>query len=85
MYYLYVCVLFVVSAMSYYWPYFKPDQDEEIELESNPWNLNNHRGYAVKELYVEKKYDTFKEEMLHYNHISILDHVALLLNSGWCL
>jgi len=56
---------FAVGFRFYYWPKFKTLDDLPAEYESR-FNQNDHGGYKVRELYVEKKYGSFKEEIASY-------------------
>eukprot|EP01084_Bolivina_argentea_P052518 96474_1 len=65
----YVCQIklssssFKIGYRFYYWEYYK-NRDETYKNVQVQQNINNHSGYAEKELYVEAKYSTFKEEIL---------------------
>eukprot|EP01084_Bolivina_argentea_P071332 129717_1 len=56
---------FQVGFRFYYWAYYEKNESNEDILF---WNKNDHGGYTKKELYVEKKYQTLKEEIL--NHLA---------------
>eukprot|EP01084_Bolivina_argentea_P239627 402717_1 len=61
---------FQVGFRFYYWPYYEKNEsnDEDILF----WNKNDHGGYTKKELYVEKKYQTLKEEILNHPKVGLL-------------
>ena len=37
----------------------------------NKHNINNHSGYEIKDLFVERKFDTFKHELMNYTDLNI--------------
>merc|ERR1712228_684307 len=53
--------LFSVGYRFYYWPKYKKME----KLYANTYNINDHSGYKICELYVAAKYANFKEEILN--------------------
>ena len=60
----------------FYWPWYKNRQ----VVEQAPGNTNNYGGYLPKQLYVTKKYDDYKEEILQ--HFSIKDYQDLIVTKA---
>eukprot|EP01083_Nonionella_stella_P031374 85915_1 len=59
---------FSTGFIFYYWPYYESfDETEQIENENN---INDHGGYAVRQLYIKtpKHNESFKEEILYYSN-----------------
>ena len=51
-----------------------------IKFDHNPEdNMHTHGGYNVNDLYVERKYATFKEEICNYKYITITDYNDTIL------
>merc|ERR1712228_456167 len=53
--------LFSIGYRFYYWPKYKKME----KLYANTYNINDHSGYKICELYVAAKYANFKEEILN--------------------
>eukprot|EP01084_Bolivina_argentea_P148178 259113_1 len=67
-----------VGLRFYYWIHYKklkkiPDR-EQLQ-----YNLNDHSGYQIRELYIDKKYSTFKEEIANYEYIEWKEFNHLVL------
>eukprot|EP01084_Bolivina_argentea_P004324 8226_1 len=65
---------FSTGLIFYYWDWYKNTKqfdDDEI------FNMNDHGGHAISSLYVNKKYNTFKQEILM--HIDIEEYNDLVL------
>ena len=65
------CTYYIVSAFSkgflfFYWDFYK-DKDQFFNL---PGNENTLAGYTPKQLYVSRRFDNFKEEILHHFHVN---------------
>eukprot|EP01083_Nonionella_stella_P189675 701928_1 len=63
---------FNVGFRFYYWSSYK-DGKEPTQLNYNTWD---HSGYDIKELFVEAKYASFKEEISHYKYVSLQQYEA---------
>lgn len=66
----------------YYWKYYKRlstenDSNRRKIKNLDDQNINKHLGYDYKDLYVPKKYESFKTEIL--THIAIPDYNDLIL------
>eukprot|EP01084_Bolivina_argentea_P010880 20301_1 len=73
---------FRLGLRFYYWRYYKARKTLPAK-EQYYWNSNDHGNYDICDLYVEKKYETFKEEIFNYKYISFkqyLDNVASKAN-----
>eukprot|EP01083_Nonionella_stella_P205330 747807_1 len=64
---------FSIGLVFYYWPYYKNYTDKkQLQMKTDWTNVNDHSGYSMKELYVEKKYASLKEELLASKYVSKL-------------
>ena len=63
-------ISFSVGYRWYYWEKYKKMQTLPKD-ETSAINFNDHSGYHVSDLFVEKKYENFKEEVMAYEHISM--------------
>eukprot|EP01083_Nonionella_stella_P015938 44583_1 len=71
---------FSIGLIFYYWPYYKNHmQKKELQVKTDWTNVNDHSGYSIKELYVEKKYQSLKEELLSSNYISKSNFEELIM------
>eukprot|EP01084_Bolivina_argentea_P038061 70380_1 len=68
---------FSIGFRFYYWVFYKsrinsPDEEHTAN------NQHHHSGYDISDLYIEKKYESFKEEILHYKflHMANLNKVV---------
>ena len=61
---------FSIGLRFYYWDYYK-ELDELPADEQTNGTISYHSGYKVSELYVDKKYGSFGEEIMNYNHIEM--------------
>ena len=60
-------VSFNVGLRYYYWNFYNNKQLKELPAtESYFWNHNDHSGYDVCDLYIDKKYKSFGEEIANY-------------------
>ena len=67
---------FSLGLRFYYWPYYK-DKDElpaNEQMIGSTDNKHDHFGYKVCDLYVDKKYDSFKEEIANYSNFGIAQY-----------
>eukprot|EP00484_Ammonia_sp_Unknown_P022647 CAMPEP_0197027098 /NCGR_PEP_ID=MMETSP1384-20130603/7073_1 /TAXON_ID=29189 /ORGANISM="Ammonia sp." /LENGTH=797 /DNA_ID=CAMNT_0042455895 /DNA_START=21 /DNA_END=2414 /DNA_ORIENTATION=- len=64
---------FATGCRFYYWPKFKHLEQLPHDKEM-AYNVNDHGGYKVFDLYVEKKWNSFKEEICHYPEPFDLQH-----------
>eukprot|EP01084_Bolivina_argentea_P174594 302407_1 len=57
---------FSTGLIFFYWPYYKKIAEGTPQNRSNDmfWNIFDYGGYEISQLYVCKKYDTFKQEIL---------------------
>ena len=69
---------FSIGLRFYYWPFYK-DIDQLPEKFDALTKINNHSGYKVKELYVEKRYGSFAEEIRNYSYIDIKQYKDVIL------
>eukprot|EP01083_Nonionella_stella_P006418 18624_1 len=58
---------FAIGFRFYYWPCYKGIR----ELTYMRGNLWDHGGYDIKELFIEAKFASFKEEIAHYKYVSL--------------
>eukprot|EP01084_Bolivina_argentea_P170121 294799_1 len=61
---------FAVGLIFYYWDYYKNAKAEK-EKQAYDENINDHSGHLINDLFVNKKYNTFKTEILNYGFINI--------------
>ena len=59
---------FSVGLRFYYWDYYKYREELPAD-EQRDGTIGYHSGYKVSELFVDKKYESFAEEIMNYNHI----------------
>ena len=62
---------FNIGIRFYYWDYYKslkelPDKDQP------EYNINDHSGYDISDLYIPPRYGSFKEEIRNYQHIDFI-------------
>eukprot|EP01084_Bolivina_argentea_P047024 86630_1 len=50
--------------------------------EQHPSNINGHSNYDICDLYIEKKYDTFKEEISNYKYISFKQYIDFVVTKA---
>merc|ERR1712228_792665 len=67
---------FSLGLRFYYWPYYKdkevlPAKQQMIDDEDNK---HDHFGYKVCDLFVNKKYESFKEEIANYSNFGIAQY-----------
>eukprot|EP01084_Bolivina_argentea_P247680 414353_1 len=71
---------FNIGYRFYYWEHYKHNVDIEEE-QKEFWNINDHGGYSINQLFVKIKYSDIKHEILNNNiydlslnqlHISLL-------------
>eukprot|EP01084_Bolivina_argentea_P047659 87841_1 len=67
-------VSFSVGIIWFYWEYYKDKEDIDLGFSHN---VNDYGGYKIKKLFVQQKYDNYKEETLH--HISITDYTESVM------
>eukprot|EP01083_Nonionella_stella_P046159 123577_1 len=63
---------FNIGFRFYYWSSYK-DGKEPTQKEYNIWD---HSGYDIKELFIAPKYASFKEEISHYKYVSLQQYEA---------
>eukprot|EP01083_Nonionella_stella_P011501 32643_1 len=71
---------FSTGLIFYYWDYYKSLSEKETKQNDGQlsYNVNDHSGYNVKELYVKRKYKNLKEEMLCHMELNEYDELVLL-------
>eukprot|EP01083_Nonionella_stella_P310083 1100417_1 len=71
---------FSTGLIFYYWDYYKSLSEKETKQNDGQlsYNVNDHSGYNVKELYVKRKYKNLKEEMLCHMERNEYDELVLL-------
>ena len=52
---------FSIGYIFYYWEYYSHPRD----YKNYYWNINDHSGYSPHDLYITKKYECLKDEMLN--------------------
>eukprot|EP01084_Bolivina_argentea_P084136 152252_1 len=60
---------FDVGIRFYYWPHYK-SITENTDNKTEIWNVYDH-GYPICDLYVENKYQNFKEEIYQYETFAV--------------
>ena len=58
---------FSIGLCFYYWEYYKSIKEFD---QNNTFNINEHGGYDIRDLFVSPKYKTFKQEIMEYQHLS---------------
>eukprot|EP01084_Bolivina_argentea_P025579 47571_1 len=76
-------VFFSTGFTFYYWSYYKQIADgmkiaKEENTQELQWNINDHNGYQIKDLYVAQKYKDLKSEILTYITIDKYNTKVLL-------
>eukprot|EP01084_Bolivina_argentea_P288405 494998_1 len=73
-------VSFNVGIIFYYWPKYKGM--EQFDQNKNKYNINDHGGNNFIDLYVERKYASFKEEISNYKHFNmwLYDELVVKIN-----
>eukprot|EP01083_Nonionella_stella_P229972 813381_1 len=66
---------FNIGLTFYYWPEYANVK----VMNTDQYNVNDHGGYAVSELCVPKKYATFKDEILNYTSIGVVQYDGTLI------
>eukprot|EP01084_Bolivina_argentea_P159651 278035_1 len=61
---------FNVGLRFYYWNFYQSINDIPAQ-EQWIYNMNDHSGYSISELFVKQKYGSFKEEISNYPHITV--------------
>eukprot|EP01084_Bolivina_argentea_P062125 113596_1 len=56
---------FATGYIFYYWGWYKECEEDQIETELDVNNVNDHAGISKRELYIDKKYDNIKHEILN--------------------
>eukprot|EP01083_Nonionella_stella_P017070 47682_1 len=59
---------FSIGFRFYYWPSYKGIKELTNQDAYNVWD---HSGYHINELFIEAKYASFKEEISHYKYVSL--------------
>lgn len=56
---------FSIGYRYYYWSFYK-NITEIDPKEQNPYNIDNHGGFAILDLFIPHKYSSFKDEIFAY-------------------
>eukprot|EP01084_Bolivina_argentea_P112299 200295_1 len=67
---------FAVGIVFYYWEFYRNHDQKLNDID----NMNYHDGHHVDQLFVEKKYDSFKEELL--NKISSKEYNDMIMKTA---
>eukprot|EP01084_Bolivina_argentea_P104805 187642_1 len=73
---------FNIGIRFYYWQHFKHLKNVPENEQRFAFNINDHSGYSIDKLYIEKKYNSFKEEIANYKHISFYDYQHLVVQKA---
>eukprot|EP01084_Bolivina_argentea_P292202 502287_1 len=68
---------FSIGQIFYYWS--KYQHMEEWDQNKIKCNINNHGGHTIAELFVPKKWETFKEEVANYKYFSMVQYKDLVV------
>merc|ERR1712228_1047072 len=68
---------FAIGYRFYYWQKYKEFKTLPIK-ETVDWNINNHGGYDVCDLFVVRKYENFKEEIMSYANITMANYQNII-------
>eukprot|EP01084_Bolivina_argentea_P243426 408089_1 len=58
---------FSTGIIWFYWDWYKNKSEIQQDM---AWNINDYGGYKITDLYVNKKYHSFKVEILQYININ---------------
>merc|ERR1712228_649656 len=68
---------FSIGHRFYYWPKYKKMKTlPMIRLVAS--HINDHGGYEVSELYVDRKYENYKEEIMNYANITMANYTKTM-------
>eukprot|EP01083_Nonionella_stella_P136645 415907_1 len=67
---------FSIGFRFYYWPSYKGIKELTNQDDYNVWD---HSGYHVDELFIEPKYASFKEEISHYKYVSLKQYGKIMV------
>ena len=56
-----------MGIIFWYWPHYKELDSLEVDDEENE---NDHGGERIRDLYVKRKWNSFKEEALEYQYLT---------------
>eukprot|EP01083_Nonionella_stella_P154321 497117_1 len=65
---------FSIGLRYYYWPNMLTYRDPNMLTFGNHFiyaHINDHSGYNINDLYIEQKYNSFKDEIRNYKYISL--------------
>ena len=71
---------FSIGYRFYYWPFYQ-DLDVLPVNEYKEGKITDHSGYKVKDLYVQKKHGSFKDEIMNYTHLDIDEYNVMMLKA----
>eukprot|EP01083_Nonionella_stella_P082364 227332_1 len=73
------CSSFNIGYRFYYWPMYKHLKEIRLDSYNTCYNTWNHSGYYCFELFIEFKYDSFKEEIAHYKYLSLAQYEKVVV------
>eukprot|EP01084_Bolivina_argentea_P131230 231654_1 len=72
---------FSIGLIFYYWPYYK-DYVEQKQERVQIGNVNDHGGHSIKDLYIERKHDSLKEDILESGYITLAQYNQFILSKA---
>ena len=70
---------FSIGLIFYYWDrYIQMDEIESFDESNN----NDHGGHRVRDLFIPKKYNGFKEEISNYKHVSQEQYTQVVITKA---
>eukprot|EP01084_Bolivina_argentea_P291447 500911_1 len=74
-------ISFHIGLRFYYWKYYKniktlPANEQKI------FNIINHSGHDISELFIKQKYTSFKEEILNYKYITVIQYQEIIITKA---
>eukprot|EP01084_Bolivina_argentea_P261910 442778_1 len=70
---------FSIGLRFYYWDYYKTIKQLGSDEDWWKYNFNDHSGYAVHDLFITPRYNSFKEEISNYRYISFKEYADLVV------
>eukprot|EP01083_Nonionella_stella_P151581 484504_1 len=65
---------FNIGFRFYYWPSYEDGKLPTDDEYSKQYNIWDHSGYSIKDLFIEEKYASFKEEIAHYKYVTLTQY-----------
>ena len=72
---------FNIGLRFYYWKFYR-NIDELPPKECRVGRIKHHSGYKIKQLFVQKKYKSFGEEIKNYKYLHIDEYNELILKKS---